>query len=199
MTLGNIVQPVQREQAMKKLRDVIQLRWGVYALRKKAERIGLVMARDKEAVRRALKERTALRSGAAAVALLGSAALGIAADTGAGRQNSSAPEPATTGQATREPIPELLIRGQLNLTPEERRRIRQSIEQTNVEEQPIPRAFAPAAGMTAPPELTLSPLPQNLQQISGIGARHRFARLKGGTILIVGEERLVAAMIGAAE
>jgi hypothetical protein len=189
---------------MKRPREVIQPRWGVFALRKKVERIGSVLAQDdKEAVQRALKERTALRSAAAAVALLGSAALGIAADAGAGGQNSSEPEPATTGQAspseTREPIPDLLIRGQLNLTPEERRRIRKSIEQTNVDEQPIPRAFAPAAGMTAPPELTLSPLPQDLQQISSIGTRHRFARLKGGTILIVGEERLVVAMIGAAE
>ena len=144
--------------------------------------------------------RTALRSGAAAVVLLGGSALGIGADAGAGRRNSLPPEPATTGQAspseTRERIPDLLIRGQLNLTPEERRRIRQSIEQTNVEEQPIPRAFAPAAGMTAPPELTLTPLPQDLQQISGIGTQHRFARLKRGSILIVGEEGLVAAMIG---
>jgi hypothetical protein len=39
----------------------------------------------------------------------------------------------------------------------------------------------------------------DLQQISGIGAQHRFARLKGGTILIVGEEGLVAAMIGPGE
>jgi hypothetical protein len=44
--------------------------------------------------------------------------------------------------------------------------------------------------------LTLTPLPQDLQQISGIGTQHRFARLKRGTILIVGEEGLVAAMIG---
>jgi hypothetical protein len=147
--------------------------------------------------------RTALRSGAAAVVLLGSSALGIGADAGAGRQNSPAPEPATTGQAppgeTRERIPDVLIRGQLNLTPEERRRIRQSIERTNVEEQPIPRAFAPAAGMTSPPELRLTPLPRDLQQISGIGAQHRFARLTGGTILIIGEEGLVVAMIGAGE
>ena len=142
--------------------------------------------------------RMALRTGAAAVTLLGSSALGIAADAGAGRHPP--PEPATTGQAppseTRERIPDLLIRGQLKLTAVERRGIRQSIEQTNVEEQPIPRAFAPAAGMTAPPELTLTPLPQDLQQISGMGTQHRFARLKRGTILIVGEEGLVAAMIG---
>jgi hypothetical protein len=177
---------------MKKPRDVIQPRWGVYALRKKAERLGSLAARG-----------TALRSGAVAVALLGSAALGIAADTGTGRHNSPAPAPATTGQAspseTQERIPDLLIKGQLKLNPEERRRIRQSIEKTNAEEQPIPRAFAPAAGMTAPPELTLTPLPQELQQFSGIGTQHRFARLKGGTILIVGEERLVAAMIGSDE
>jgi hypothetical protein len=147
--------------------------------------------------------RTALRSGAAAVVLLGSSALGIVADAGAGRRNSPAPEPPTTGQAspseTRERSPDPLIRGQLQLTPEERRRIRQSIEQTNVEEQPIPRAFAPAVGMTSPPELRLTPLPQDLQQGSGVGAQHRFAKLKGGTILIVGEEGLVAAMIGPGE
>jgi hypothetical protein len=102
--------------------------------------------------------RMALRSGAAAVAFLGSWALGVAADAEVGR----VPEPAMTGQTspseTRERIPDLLIRGQLKLTAEERQRIRQSIEQTNAEEQPIPRAFAPAAGMTAPPELKLAPL-----------------------------------------
>jgi hypothetical protein len=53
--------------------------------------------------------------------------------------------------------------------------------------------------MTAPPELTLTRLPQDLQQISGVGTQHRFARLKGGTVLIVGEEGLVAAMIGPGE
>jgi hypothetical protein len=146
---------------------------------------------------------TALRSAAAAVALLGSSAWGPAADIEAGRQSGPAPESATTGQAppseTRERIPELLIRGQLRLTPEERRLIRQGIEQANVEEQPIPRAFAPAVGMTAPPELRLTRLPQDLPQISGIGTQHRFAKLKGGTILIIGDEGLVVAMIGAEE
>jgi hypothetical protein len=40
-----------------KPRDVIQPRWGVYALHKKAERIGWVHARDdKEEVQRAFKE-----------------------------------------------------------------------------------------------------------------------------------------------
>jgi hypothetical protein len=42
---------------MKKPREVIEARWGVYALRKKAERISSVRARDdKEALERALRE-----------------------------------------------------------------------------------------------------------------------------------------------
>jgi hypothetical protein len=42
---------------MKKPRDVIEPRWGVYALRKKAEKIGSVRARDeREALERGLKE-----------------------------------------------------------------------------------------------------------------------------------------------
>ena len=42
---------------MKKPRDVIQPRWGVYALRKKAEKLGSVIAKDEsEAVERAFKE-----------------------------------------------------------------------------------------------------------------------------------------------
>jgi hypothetical protein len=42
---------------MKKPRDVIEPRWGVFALRKKAEKLGSVTAKDEiEAVRRALKE-----------------------------------------------------------------------------------------------------------------------------------------------
>ena len=41
---------------MKRPRNVIQPQWGVYALRKKAERLGSVLARDeKEAVRRAFE------------------------------------------------------------------------------------------------------------------------------------------------
>lgn len=64
-----------------------------------------------------------------------------------------------------------------------------------MEQQPVPRAFAPAAGQTAPPELKLTPLPPELQQIPGIAKHHQCARLEGGTILIVGEQRLVAAMI----
>jgi hypothetical protein len=42
---------------MKKPREVIQPRWGVYALRKKAERLGSVDAKDeKEAMQRAFEE-----------------------------------------------------------------------------------------------------------------------------------------------
>ena len=42
---------------MKRPRDVIEPRWGVYALRKKAERITSVNARnEKEALQRALRE-----------------------------------------------------------------------------------------------------------------------------------------------
>jgi 1,2-phenylacetyl-CoA epoxidase PaaB subunit len=42
---------------MKKPRDVIQPRWGVYVLREQKERIGSVEARDeKEALERAFKE-----------------------------------------------------------------------------------------------------------------------------------------------
>ena len=36
---------------MKKPRDVIEPRWGVYALRRKAERIGSVLAKDAEEAR----------------------------------------------------------------------------------------------------------------------------------------------------
>jgi hypothetical protein len=52
-----------------KPRDVIQPRWGVYALRKKAERIGSVDARDEEeAVKRAFKEYNVARGSAGASA-----------------------------------------------------------------------------------------------------------------------------------
>ncbi|SRR6266540_1758970 len=143
----------------------------------------------------------ALRSGIIAAAVLASSAVSVAADAGAERQTGPAPGPATTGQApgsAREPIPDLTIRGQLMLTPQQRQQIWQSVARTNADEQPIPRAFAPAVGQTAPPELKLTPLPQELQQmIPGIGTQHQFARLERGTILIVGEgeARLVVAMI----
>jgi len=152
-------------------------------------------------MRMKLMHRNCLRFGAIAAALLGSSAWGLAADAAAGRQTSPAPDPATTGQvfpgATREPIPDVLLRGQLNLTPQQRQQMWQSVERTNVEEQPIPRAFAPAVGQTAPPELKLTPLPEDLQQmIPSVGTQHQFARLERGTILIIGEARLVVAIIG---
>jgi len=46
-----------RKGALRAPRDVIQPRWGVYALRKKAERYGSVEARsEKEAIEAALKQ-----------------------------------------------------------------------------------------------------------------------------------------------
>jgi hypothetical protein len=116
---------------------------------------------------------------------------------------SPTPDLSTSGQATsattRQPAPDLLIRGQLILTPQQRQQIREAIEQTNVEEQPIPRAFAPAVGQTAPPELKLTPVPEQLEQVSGVSRQHQFARLERGTILIVGEERLVIGMMSPGE
>lgn len=145
--------------------------------------------------------RSAPRSGAVAVALIGASALGVAADVGPGRQTSPATGPILSQASpdTARSVPDILIRGQLILTPQQRQQIRQSIEQTNVEEQPIPRAFAPAVGMTAPPELRLTPLPKDLEQFSGITKQHQFARLERGTILIVGQDRLVVAMIAPGE
>ena len=53
--------------------------------------------------------------------------------------------------------------------------------------------------MMAPPELKLTPLPYDVRQLLRVGEQHQFAILTPGTILIVGEERLVVAMIGAEE
>ena len=49
--------------------------------------------------------------------------------------------------------------------------------------------------MTAPPELKLQPLPLEVQQIPGIKEHYRFAMLERGILLIVGDDRLVVAMI----
>jgi hypothetical protein len=56
--LGFLSRPAYLWRAMKKPRDVIQPRWGVYILRKKAERLSFtVTGRDAEEAReRALKE-----------------------------------------------------------------------------------------------------------------------------------------------
>jgi hypothetical protein len=49
---------------MKKPRDVIEPRWGVFALRKKAERIGSVKAKDeKQAVQRGRGEISDFQNG----------------------------------------------------------------------------------------------------------------------------------------
>jgi hypothetical protein len=142
-----------------------------------------------------------MRSGTVAAAFLCSVSCGWAADSSVA--GSPAPDLSTSGQATsatpRQPAPDLLIRGQLILTPQQRQQIREAIEQTKVEEQPVPRAFAPAVGQTAPPELKLSPVPEQLEQVSGVARQHQFARLERGTILIVGEERLVIGMMSPGE
>ena len=142
-----------------------------------------------------------MQSGAVAAAFLCSVSCGLAADGTVG--GAPAPELPTsiraTSATTRQPVPDLLIRGQLVLTPQQRQQIREAIEQTNVEEQPVPRAFAPAVGQTAPPELKLTQVPEHLEQVSGVTRQHQFARLEGGTILIVGEERLVIGMLSLSE
>ena len=97
--------------------------------------------------------------------------------------------------AEREAIPGFLFRGLLRLTAEQRRQISQSVGQVNAEQQPLPRAFAAAVGQTAPRELNLASLPPVLLEIPGLEKHHQFAVLDNGTILIVGEDRLVTAMI----
>ena len=139
-----------------------------------------------------------LRGAAITAGLLGSFA--AAADNGPDQQaGPMAPGSMSTGQASpgaeREAVPGFLFRGHLRLTAEQRRQIWQSIQQTNTEQQPVPRAFAPAVGMTAPKELKLASLPPTLQNIPGVEKHHQFAMLETGVILIVGEDRLVAAMI----
>ena len=107
--------------------------------------------------------------------------------------------PAPAGQASlgaeREAIPAFVFRGQLRLTAEQRRQIWQGIQQSKAEQQPVPRAFAPAVGQTAPQELRLSSLPPSLQGVSGLEKQHQFAVLNTGAVLIVREDRLVVAMI----
>ena len=141
---------------------------------------------------------TYLKGAATTVVLLGSFA--AAADNGTDQQASPmASGSMSTGQASpgaeREAAPGFLFRGHLRLTAEQRRQIWQSIQQTNAEPQPVPRAFAPAVGMTAPKELKLASLPPALQNLPGVEKHHQFAVLETGVILIVGEDRLVAAMI----
>ena len=143
-----------------------------------------------------------MRSGAIVIGLLGTPVLGFAGvDTE--RREISPARLTITAQAMpaspREPVPELLVRGQLTLTAHQRQQVRERIQQAAVQEQPVPRAFAPAVGMTAPPELKLTPLPHDIRQLLRVGEQHQLAILTPGTILIVGEERLVVAMIGAEE
>ena len=143
-----------------------------------------------------------LRGAAITVLLLGSFA--AAEKNGMAQQPSPmVPGSMSTGQpsagAEGEAVPGFLFRGHLRLTAEQRRQIWQSIQQTNAEQQPVPRAFAPAVGMTAPPELKLTSLPPALHGIPGVEKHHQFAVLETGVALIVGEDRFVAAMIQSAE
>lgn len=107
--------------------------------------------------------------------------------------------PVPPGQASSgagwEAPPAFVFRGQLRLTAEQRRQIWEGIQQSKAEQQPVPRAFAPAVGQTAPQELRLTSLPPSLQAVSGLEKQHQFAVLNTGAILIVSEDRLVVAMI----
>ena len=139
-----------------------------------------------------------LKGAAITVCLLGS--ISAAADDGINlRRGPVAPKSLSTAQSSpgveREEIPGFLFRGQLRLTAEQRRKIWQGIQQTNAEQQPVPRAFAAAVGQTAPRELTLASLPPSLQNMPGLEKHHQFVLLNTGVTLIVGEDRLVVAMI----
>lgn len=142
--------------------------------------------------------RSCLNGAVLGVALLSS--LSAAAQNAPGDQPSQrAPRPTSIAPAPpgaeREAIPGFLFRGQLRLTAEQRRQIWQSIGQINADQQPVPRAFAAAVGQTAPRELNLASLPPKLLDIPGVEKHHQFAVLDTDVILIVGEDRLVVAMI----
>ena len=130
------------------------------------------------------------------VMLLGSFA--AAAENGERKARTVVPGSIESGQVSpeREAVPEFLFPGHLRLTAEQRQHIWETIQQTNPEQQPVPRAFAPAVGMTAPPQLKLASLPPALENIPSVGKHHEFALLETGVILIVGEDRLISAMIG---
>lgn len=107
---------------------------------------------------------------------------------------SPSPAPGSPSEAPLiAPVP-----GQLTLSEQQRQQIRRQIEADNPDIQPVPRAFAPAVGMTTPPELRLKPVPAELQSIPGISRQHHYVMLKSGTLMIVGDRRLVTAMIGPA-
>lgn len=95
-----------------------------------------------------------------------------------------------------EPAPIKPLPGQLNLNDEQRQQIRESVEQASPVAQPVPRAFAPAVGMTSPPELKLEPLPEQARKVPGIEESHRYAMLENGMLMVVGSDRLVVALIG---
>jgi hypothetical protein len=94
-----------------------------------------------------------------------------------------------------EPAPIAPLPGQLNLNDEQRQQILQSVEQAHPQSQPVPRAFAPAVGMTSPPELKLDPMPEPARAVPGVNKDHHFALLDNGMVMVVGENRLVVALI----
>jgi hypothetical protein len=87
------------------------------------------------------------------------------------------------------------ISGVLNLSEEHRQRIREWMERDKPEVQPVPQAFAPAVGMTTPPELRLAKLPDELRDLPGITEVHQYVLLDTGLLMIVGDRRLVTALI----
>jgi hypothetical protein len=105
----------------------------------------------------------------------------------------AAPSPTTPGV---EPAPVAPIPGQLSLNADDQQKIRQSVEAATPPVQPVPRAFAPAVGMTSPPELKLEPVPEPARGIGGVGENHRYAMLDNGMLMLVGDNQLVVALIG---
>lgn len=85
--------------------------------------------------------------------------------------------------------------GQLSLTAEQQKAIRERIAQQGASPQPVPRAFAVAVGMTSPPELRLRPLPEDLRDLPRLRKNHRYALLDTGALLIVSDRRLIVAVI----
>jgi len=144
-----------------------------------------------------LMRKAAVRTVAGAFAL--AAAIG---GTSQGAQSEPAPRSGASSfifaQASPgvEPAPVTPIPGQLQLNSGQRDQIRRSVVEAGPKPQPVPRAFAPAVGMTSPPELKLDPLPEAARAVPGVTEAHRFALLENGMLLVVGNNRLVVALIG---
>jgi len=155
------------------------------------------MSREEEYLMRTTAARTAAGALVLAVAIGGMA-------QGAHAQAEPASRPGMSffmlAQASPgvEPAPVTPIPGQLQLNNGQRDQLRRSVDETSPKPQPVPRAFAPAVGMTSPPELKLEPLPEAARAVPGVTEAHRFALLDNGMLLVVGDNRLVVALIGPA-